>query len=104
MEKKSTYEMDRNSELTIPTDWSNKSSDFSTIDSHSITDLPKKQPPSFDSSISLTRTQIWSGLVENSSRNTAQIQPKFKLATVHPYYDFILQRVGDLAQRPANDL
>ena len=83
MEKKSTYEMDRNSELTIPTDWSNKSSDFSTIDSHSITgtDLPKKQPPSFDSSISLTRTQIWSGLVENSSRNTAQIQPK--LATVY---------------------
>ena len=54
MEKKSTYEMDRDSELTIPTDWSNKSSDFSAIDSHSITDLPKKQPPSFDFSISLT--------------------------------------------------
>ena len=43
--------MDR--ELTIPTDWSNMSSnlDFSTIDSHSIIDLPtKKQPPIYDSS------------------------------------------------------
>ena len=48
--------MDSDSELTIPTDWSNKSFnlDFSTIVSHSITDLPKKQLPSFDSSISLT--------------------------------------------------
>ena len=50
MENKSFYETDR--ELTIPTNWSNMSSnfDFSTIDSHSITDLPKKQSPSFDSS------------------------------------------------------
>ena len=32
-----------------------------------------------------------------------EIRPKFNYC-VHPYYDFILQRVGDLAQRPANDL
>ena len=60
MEKKSTYEMDSDSELTIPTDWSNKSFnlDFSTIVSHSITDLPKKTTTQFRF-LDLTNRPAW---------------------------------------------